>query len=86
MIKFTYLIKNRSIKAILFREVMHSNNKILLEKVAKNRKSIVVVSIEHFGLTPVGWNLIFELLEFQALLSKQSSLLFQEFTVDQWNF
>ena len=32
---------------------VHSNNKILLETVAKNWGSIVVLSIEHFSFTPL---------------------------------
>ena len=75
MIKFTYVIKNRSIKTILFREVMHSNNKILLEKVAKNRKSIVVfICWFSFDSSLLRFN--FQIVSISGFfLPKQSSLL-----------
>ena len=70
---------------------MHSNNKILLQNVAKKSRRIVLLSIEHFSWTPCCRN-IFKFLAFSwhlalalafGILPKQSSFCLQEFTVDQ---
>ena len=68
MVKSAYVIKNRFIKAIFFREVIvdkiHSNSKTFLEKVAKNWRSIVLLNVFflfiHFSMTPLCSNLIFK--------------------------
>ena len=62
---------------------MHTNNKILLEKLAKNGRSKVILPIEYFILTDLCWNVMFKFLGFRYFLTKQSSILFQKFTADQ---